>query len=174
MNPWLVIVIVLACLLVLSFLSGLLFFFLLKKQSPKVDVELEKLISYEKERGNKLIDKLNLLVSKGLRFDRKSIDMIKEDLSNLENLDSNQRAKYKNMVDFSAVFIYKVYKEDKKLSAFISEQEAEEFKNYQKDSDLKYKNYNKKASVYNTLLGMPFTKMVMKMFKQDTSLKAVL
>jgi hypothetical protein len=174
MNPWLVIVIVIACLIVLSFISGLFFFFLLKKQSPKVDAELEKMLAYEKERGSKLIDKVKLLYSKGLRYDKDSIDKMEEYFNNLENLDSTGRAQYKNMVDFSALFLYKVYNEDKRLSKYISEQEANYFKDFQKDSDLKYKAYNKKASVYNTFLNMPFTKMVMRMFKQDTSPKAVL
>lgn len=174
MNPWLVIVIVIACLLVLSFISGLFFFFLLKKQSPKVDAELEKLLSYEKERGKKLIEKVKFLYTKGLRFEKESIDKMEQYYEDLENLDSTGRAQYKNMIDFSALFLYKVFKEDKRLSKYISQQEADYFKDFQKDSDLKYKTYNKKATVYNTLLNMPFTRVVMKMFKQDTSSKAVL
>lgn len=167
MNTWLVIVIVIAVLLVVYFISGFIFAFICLGRKNSVLEELKKLEEYEKNRGSKLIDKIYLLQSSGLKFDNNAIKKMEDYINRFSNLNVKERMEYKNMVDFSAMFLFKVYNEDKKLSKLFNQDEALEFQNYQKDSDLKYKTYNKKAGAYNAFLFMPFCKIALKLMKKD-------
>lgn len=171
MNEWVLLIIVLACLVVLAFLCGFIFAIIAKKLSPKVDVELDKLIDFEKQRGENLILIIRELTKSGFKFDKKAYKIISEGLNNLPNLDQNKRAEYKNVVDFCAMYLVKIYNEDKRYEKCFSLEQVEKLKKYQEESDAKYKVYNKKAAKYNAFLLMPFARTASKILKLNLQIK---
>ena len=74
------------------------------------------------------------------------------------NLDS------KNGEDFVALYLLKVNREDKKFSKIISPY-VEELKNIRDNQEI-FMSYNKKATKYNILYSMSFTRFVL-LFKKD-------
>ena len=53
------------------------YYFLLKKQKKICDEELAKLVDEERNRGEKVLEILDVLISKGFKFDKESYDEIK-------------------------------------------------------------------------------------------------
>ena len=91
-------------------------------------------------------------------------DEIKVYKDNLEKLNSNERYKYKSTLDFVALYLLKVNREDKKFSKIISPY-VEELKNIRDNQEI-FISYNKKATKYNILYSMSFTRFVL-LFKKD-------
>ena len=148
----------------LYFLLGVISYLLLKKQKKICDEELAKLVDEERNRGEKVLEILDVLISKGFKFDRESYDEIKVYKDNLEKLNSNERYKYKSTLDFVALYLLKVNREDKKFSKIISPY-VEELKNIRDNQEI-FISYNKKATKYNILYSMSFTRFVL-LFKKD-------
>ena len=104
------------------------------------------------------------MISKGFKFDKESYDEIKVYKDNLEKLNSNERYKYKSTLDFVALYLLKVNKEDKKFGKILSPY-VEELKNIRDNQEI-FMSYNKKATKYNILYSMSFTRFVL-LFKKD-------
>ncbi|MDY6047979.1 MAG: hypothetical protein SPI88_00990 [Bacilli bacterium] len=164
MEPWLIGLLVVLAAILLYFLLGVISYLLLKKQKKSCDEELAKLVDEERNRGEKVLEILDVLISKGFKFDKESYDEIKVYKDNLEKLNSNERYKYKSTLDFVALYLLKVNREDKKFSKIISPY-VEELKNIRDNQEI-FISYNKKATKYNILYSMSFTRFVL-LFKKD-------
>lgn len=164
MEPWLIGLLVVLSAILLYFLLGVISYLLLKKQKKICDEELAKLVDEERNRGEKVLEILDVLISKGFKFDKESYDEIKVYKDNLEKLNSNERYKYKSTLDFVALYLLKVNREDKKFSKIISPY-VEELKNIRDNQEI-FMSYNKKATKYNILYSMSFTRFVL-LFKKD-------
>jgi len=173
-NGWIIIIIVIACLVILYFLSGFICAFICISKSKKVDKELLPLIEYEKQRGKLIIDDIKLLVSKGFKFDQADLEKLVTYNDCLSELDIYQRAEYKNMIEFCALLVAKIYDENKNLGQYLNAENVENYRSYQKNGDLKYKQYNKRATRYNALLYMPFTKTALRIMGKSSSPKPIL
>ena len=164
MEPWLIGLLVVLAAILLYFLLGVISYLLLKKQKKICDEELAKLVDEERNRGEKVLEILDVLISKGFKFDKESYDEIKVYKDNLEKLNSNERYKYKSTLDFVALYLLKVNREAKKFSKIISPY-VEELKNIRDNQEI-FMSYNKKATKYNILYSMSFTRFVL-LFKKD-------
>ena len=164
MEPWLIGLLVVLAAILLYFLLGVISYLLLKKQKKICDEELAKLVDEERNRGEKVLEILDVLISKGFKFDKESYDEIKVYKDNLEKLNSNERYKYKSTLDFVALYLLNVNREDKKFSKLISPY-VEELKNIRDNQEI-FMSYNKKATKYNILYSMSFTRFVL-LFKKD-------
>ena len=164
MEPWLIGLLVVLAAILLYFLLGVISYLLLKKQKKICDEELAKLVDEERNRGEKVLEILDVLISKGFKFDKESYDEIKVYKDNLEKLNSNERYKYKSTLDFVALYLLKVNREDKKFGKILSPY-VEELKNIRDNQEI-FISYNKKATKYNILYSMSFTRFVL-LFKKD-------
>ena len=86
MEPWLIGLLVVLAAILLYFLLGVISYFLLKKQKKICDEELAKLVDEERNRGEKVLEILDVLISKGFKFDKESYDEIKVYKDNLGSL----------------------------------------------------------------------------------------
>ena len=68
------------------------------------------------------------------------------------------------ILDFVALYLLKVNREDKKFSKIVSPY-VEELKNIRDNQEI-FMSYNKKATKYNILYSMSFTRFVL-LFKKD-------
>ncbi len=164
MEPWLIGIIVVLAAFAIYFLLGIIAYLLLKKQKKICDEELKNLIDEERKRGEKILEILDLMISNGFKFDKESYEEIKVFKDNLEKLNSNERFKYKSSLDFVALYLLKVNKEDKKFSKILSPY-VKDLENIRENQEI-YKSYNKKATKYNILYSMSFTRFIF-LFKKD-------
>jgi uncharacterized membrane protein YraQ (UPF0718 family) len=161
MPSWAIVVIAVVGTLLIYFLIGVIFYEVMKKKEPLVYAELAKLSAYEEERGKRVYEAIMELDRHGYNFDEESFALIKKGQESFDALSYEDKCKYKNTIDFTAFYLVKVHKEDKRYGKFITEPDAMAFKSYPEDSEEKYKAYNKAASNYNVFLNMISTKMVL-------------
>ena len=167
MPGYLIIIIVVIAALLFYFIVAISCYKIAKRKKPYVSQELEKLASYEIERGKEILEIISRLNKKNYKFDKEATKVIRNGVDNMLTLSPNDRALYKNMADFSALFINKLVKEDVRFKGVLSQEELDKLHSYQEDSDLKYKEYNKKAGVYNSLIHMPFVRLIIKIRHAD-------
>lgn len=161
---WAVVLIVIAAVLFLYFLSGLIFYLLYLRAYPKAQKELDALVPYEEERGKFVLSIVNRLEGHGFRFDPQAKDILLRSES-LAGLSSGKRGEYRNIVDFTSVYLAKIHKEDARYGKYITEEEEKKLLSYPRDSEERYKKYNRKAGTVNAMRHMITVRPVLKLFR---------
>lgn len=161
---WAVVLIVIAAVVLLYFLSGLIFYFIYRGLYPKAQKELDSLVPYERERGKFVLSIIDRLEGKGFSFDKKAKEILLQ-ADGLEGLSSGKRGEYRNIVDFSSVYLAKVHKEDARYGKYITEEEASRLLSYPRDSEERYRKYDRKAGTVNAIRHMIAVRFVLKIFR---------
>ncbi len=164
-----IIVSVLAGIIVMYAIIGTIMYFISKRKAPKLEAELYALCEFEVERGKKVLAAIDELDRHGYNFDSEARDTIAKGVEDIKSLDMDQRAHYKNMVDYSSFFIAKIHREDRKYGKYISKEVAEEFHHFHEVSAEKYAKYNKLAAQYNAFRHSLFAKLIAKIAKDKNS-----
>ncbi len=161
MSAWIIALIVIAVVFVVYLLMGYLFYFLMKKKSKVVDSEMMKLNDHEVADGKRILSIIDKLTKAKYSFDKEAYEEISKGVNNISSLNMNERSKYKNVIDFVSVYLYKVYKEDKKYGSNISSDDAAFLLSKRELNSDVYKSYNAAATAYNIYLQMFCTKFVL-------------
>lgn len=161
METWQIILVVTIGLIAVFLLMGLFGYSKVTKYESMLIQELEALNDYEIERGKKILVTLSALEKVGYKKDEETYKIISNGVENMAELNMDQRNKYKNMVDMFSYILGRIHFEDKRFGKYISEEDANEFKDYHLDADQKYEKYNKAAIRYNVYLSAIFTKFIL-------------
>lgn len=160
MDTWLIILIAILATVLVYLALGFICYLLAKKREPRINAEFVKAAEGEEKRGERLIQAIDELNRHGYNFDESSYDLLKKGSSDFVSLSPQEKAKYKNTCDFTAFYLVKVHKEDKRYGKYISETEKIVFQAYPEESEARFKAYNHQATIYNALKNMIFTKAI--------------
>ncbi|MCI2069512.1 MAG: hypothetical protein LKJ88_08150 [Bacilli bacterium] len=160
MDTWLIVLIAILATLLVYLLLGFICYLLTKKREPKINAEFIKACKGEQERGVRLVHAIEELDRHGYNFDQSSYDLLKKGSLDFASLTLQEKAKYKNTCDFTAFYLVKVHKEDKRYGKYISETDKIAFQDYPEEAEARFKSYNHQATIYNALKNMIFTKAI--------------
>jgi len=158
METWQIILIVTLGLVILFILLGGFGYSQIKKYEKQYLFELKNLDEYEIARGQSILDTLEILEKNGYHKDQTTYDVINNGVNHMADLNMDERSKYKNMVDMFSYILSRIHYEDKHFGKYISEKDAQKYRNYHLESDKKYQKYNRAAMRYNVYLFSIFTK----------------
>jgi hypothetical protein len=173
MPTYAIIILVIVGTLLIYFLLGLFFYKMMGKYEKAVFAELNKMFEYEEGRGKKVLAAIDKLEAHGFSFDTPSYDFLQKGSADFASLTYEDKAKFKNTIDFTSLILAKIYREDKKYGKYLASEEAEEFEKMRSESDEKYKAYNKAAMHYNVFFNMIFTKGIMAL-KREKKTSAII
>ena len=159
MQPWVILLIVLACLLLLYILSGRIVKILLRKAKKKAIDALDSLAGYEQDRLDRLIKIKDELVNDHKFLPKNRLDAFEETKAIFLSVPSDV-AKAKGQNDFLVLYLRKFLKEKRLLAQgkYKDRDMRLEGEVHIDPSDRKspYYSYNRKALKYNALRNRTF------------------
>lgn len=159
MQPWVILIIVLACLLVLYIISGLIIRLLVKKAKKKAIDALDSLASYEKDRLGRLAEVKDILTEDRKYLPKNRLDTFADTAKLFDSVPCDV-AKAKGQSDILVLYLRKFRKEKRLLAQKkykdIDDSLSKEVNIDPNDKTSPYYAYNKKALRYNALRNRTF------------------
>lgn len=166
-SPWyviLIVVIVLACLFLLFFITGWIFWAILLKIEKKVYVSFSNIIPLEDKRREILLSCIKHIKDKRYSCNKELLKEIEDKIT--PKFDNPKDAiSVKDSMDFGVMYLTKILKTYGK--SLIDDDFIKQMEEANKISYQEYEKFSKIAARYNAIFLMPSTKLVNKMHKKE-------